>query len=108
VAIETYDNQLDFNLLVLQQKPSEGLKYQFRQFREIMPRKDTFDPIQKVVVVIDKSEIVIAQTLRQSGKIDFYYAGNRVGTYAPDPSLQEPVIAIDMSFDQTYFQIGNL
>jgi hypothetical protein len=51
--------------------------------------------------------MIVAQTLRQSGKVDFYYSGNRVGTYSPDPLAGEPVIAIDLSFDQTFFQSGS-
>jgi hypothetical protein len=86
VAIETFDNQLDFNILVLKEKPSaSGFSYELRQLREIEAREDKFDPIQKAVILVDKEQMVIAQTLRQSGKVDFYYTGNRVGTYSPDP-----------------------
>jgi hypothetical protein len=93
VAVETFDNQLDFNILIIKEKPSpQGFSYGFKQLREIEARDDKFDPIQKCIILVDKEQMVIAQTLRQSGKVDFYYSGNRVGTYSPDPLANEPVI----------------
>jgi hypothetical protein len=50
VAIETIDNQIDFNYLI-RVKNSEGVMtgYQLTQFRQLFPRNLSFDPVQKFV-----------------------------------------------------------
>lgn len=46
VAIETADNQIDINRLFLKEKPQNGkVEYVFKQFKEMQPRNDKFDPI---------------------------------------------------------------
>lgn len=82
VALETDDNQIDFNQLFIDQKPpSSDFSYTFKQFREVVPRKSKFDPITKFSCVLNEDEYSYAVTLRQSGKVDLYYNMQRVSTY---------------------------
>lgn len=81
VPLETLDNQIDFNVLELTQKPpGEDFDYQFKQFREVVPRNDRFDPVTKFVSVFDKWNDLFSIALRESSKVDFYYNGTRVSS----------------------------
>jgi hypothetical protein len=81
VPLETLDNQIDFNILeILQRPPGEDFDYSFKQFREVVPRNDRFDPITKFVSVFDKWNDLFAVALRESSKVDFYYNGQRVSS----------------------------
>ncbi len=81
VPLETLDNQIDFNILDLINKPpGDDFEYQFKQFREVVPRNDRFDPVTKFINVFDKWNDEFSVALRESSKVDFYYNGTRVSS----------------------------
>jgi hypothetical protein len=82
VPMETLDNQIDFNTLELLKKPpGEDFEYSFKQFREVVPRNDRFDPVTRFSCVIDKWNDLFAVALRgESSKVDFYFNGQRVSS----------------------------
>lgn len=81
VPLETLDNQIDFNTLdILKMPPKEELEYEFKQYREVVPRNDRFDPVTRFVSVFDKWGDLFAICLRESSKTDFYYNGQRVSS----------------------------
>ena len=47
VALETVDNQIDFNQLYILNKPGgdEDFSFQFKQYREVVPRETKFDEV---------------------------------------------------------------
>lgn len=104
VPLETLDNQIDFNILDLINKPpGDDFEYQFKQFREVVPRNDRFDPVTKFINVFDKWNDEFSVALRESSKVDFYYNGTRVSSIT-DPV--ETIHGVDISFDETYVLIG--
>eukprot|EP00347_Sterkiella_histriomuscorum_P017370 403349643 len=104
VPMETLDNQIDFNMLKLLQKPpSEDFEYEFVQFREVVPRNDRFDPVVKFIASFDKWDDLFAVALRESSKLDIYYNGSRVSSIN-DPS--DTIYAVECTFDEIFIQIG--
>jgi hypothetical protein len=82
VPMETLDNQIDFNTLdILNKPPGDDFSYEFKQFREVVPRNDRFDPVKQFVAVCDKWNDIFAVALRSSSKVDFYYNGQRVSSF---------------------------
>ena len=89
-ALETPDNQIDFNFIELKPNANinSGSKYtfQFTQYREVIPRLKKgyvgkIDPIVKfdaVFVNQGKKCVMAAVTKLQSGSIDLYWAGSKV------------------------------
>jgi hypothetical protein len=51
VAIETSDNQIDFNGIHITKRPPTSFEYELRQYREVVPRFDTIDPIKQFVTI---------------------------------------------------------
>jgi hypothetical protein len=65
VPLETLDNQIDFNILdIIKKPPGDDFDYQFKQFREVVPRNERFDPITKFVATFDKWNDLFAVALR--------------------------------------------
>ena len=114
VPLETLDNQIDFNILdIIQKPPGDDFDYQFKQFREVVPRNDRFDPVTKFVSAFDKWNDLFAVALRESSKVDFYFNGQRVSSFNGklhsltvnlDPA--DTINGIDITFDETYILIG--
>ena len=104
VPMETLDNQIDFNILkILNKPPSDDFDYEFVQFREVVPRNDRFDPVTKFIAVFDKWDDLFAVALRESSKLDIYFNGSRVS------SITEPtdtIYGVELTFDELFIQIG--
>jgi hypothetical protein len=85
VALETEDNQIDFNMLEVKSKPGnpqgEPFSFEFRQFREVVPRNVMNDPIKKLSVCFNDKNAGYAVGLRKSGNADFYFTMARVASY---------------------------
>lgn len=82
IALETLDNQIDFNLLDITKKPpGDDFDYHFNQFREVVPRNDRFDPVTRFAYAFDHWGDLFAIASRESSKIDFYYNGQRISSY---------------------------
>lgn len=81
-AVETMDNQLDFNAIhVTNRPPAEDFDYELRQYRENVPRDVTVDPIQKFKTVFTEMggrEFNFSGTVRRSGAFDIYFNGFKV------------------------------
>ncbi len=83
VALETVDNQIDFNQLFVINRPGgdEEFSYEFKQFREVVPRETKYDEVQKLRVSFTKLFQGYAVALRKSGSADFYFTMARVASY---------------------------
>lgn len=87
VALETVDNQIDFNRLHVDGSALEGDSFfEFRQVREVVFRDTVkLDEIKKFSICFtEKSDGTIesfAIALRRSGSCDFYYCLAKVATY---------------------------
>ena len=100
VAMETKDNQIDFNVLYVEGnlKDSNKIKYEFKEFREVVPRPIPLDGKDKIVKLsISFSESIqekdisyqsFAVALRQSGNADFYFNMARVCAFEQRPQNQ--------------------
>jgi hypothetical protein len=65
IPLETLDNQIDFNTLeILNKPPGDDFDYSFKQYREVVPRNDRFDPVTKFVAVIGDWNDIFAVSLR--------------------------------------------
>lgn len=66
-VIETPDNQLDFNTLVVSSCSEEELSYELRQLRPLVPREVKDDPIVKISTVFRANGLNHTAALRSSG-----------------------------------------
>ena len=104
VALETLDNQIDFNVLTLLNKAvGEDFEYEFTQYREVVPRNDRFDPVSKFLYSVNKWGYMTAITLRESGKADIYYNGSKISSIN---EASDTIHNIELTFDELYFQVG--
>jgi hypothetical protein len=95
VALETTDNQIDFNRLIIKHMPSKNqieeeeektFEFEFRQICEVVFRDNVkYDEVKKFSISFtEKKDGKIesfAITLRKSGSCDFYYCLAKVATY---------------------------
>jgi hypothetical protein len=88
---------------IIKKPPGDDFDYQFKQFREVVPRNNSFDPVTKFVYAFDHWGDLFAVASRESSKVDFYYNGQRISSYN-DPS--DTVNGIDITFDETYILFG--
>ena len=85
MALETPDNQLDFNKLYLYNFNDDNFSYKWNQYREIVPRKTVpNDPIVKSRYVFSKG-FMFCVSLRSSGKFDLYW--NMTRKESPEDSM---------------------
>jgi hypothetical protein len=137
LALETVDNQVDFNQLIINSfneasegDEEKGFDFEFRQVREVVPRNTKYDEIKKFSISFtekkDGSIDSFAIALRKSGSCDFYYCLAKVATYEriidqnyydemedgteskrPKLDMTHPVMDVDCSFDMTYVLFGS-
>jgi len=50
-AIETRDNQIDYSSIHVIKKPGPDFDYVLKQYREVVPRSGSLDPIVKLATV---------------------------------------------------------
>lgn len=55
--------------------------YEFKQFREIVPRDTKYDDVRKLRVSFTANGAGYAVALRKSGNADFYFTMARVASY---------------------------
>ena len=75
MALETLDNQIDFNYLDIIRRPPGEFDYAFKQYREIVSRPEKLDAVQKFSYSIDRNGFMYACALRKSGSVDIYFNG---------------------------------
>ena len=65
IPMETLDNQIDFNILdIIKRPPGSDFEYQFKQYREVVARKDNLDPIKQFSYSFDIEGNLYAVSLR--------------------------------------------
>lgn len=87
IALETVDNQIDFNLIHLKTQPgveNELFGFEFHQMREVVGRDTKLDDVTKLQICFSLNQGNIesfAIALRKSGNCDFYYQLAKVASY---------------------------
>lgn len=87
-AVETLDNQIDFNAIYITNPPtSPDFDYELKQYRENLGRSIRQDPIAKFKAVVVKFnnflEFIYAVAIRSSGQFDLYFNGFKVYSSTP-------------------------
>ncbi|CDW75557.1 wd-40 repeat protein [Stylonychia lemnae] len=83
--IETLDNQIDYSRLYNWERSNiVNPAVEFYQYREVVKRDLSGDPIQKITQIIKSDDFQYGLALRSSGKVDIYW--NYTLTQTPDDS----------------------
>jgi hypothetical protein len=97
VALETTDNQIDFNVLRIEGQGA-NFSFAFQQCSDVVPRDVKLDPVVDLHSIWDDKETHFAITLRKSGAFDIYWNYTLI-----DSSIEGRADRVDLSFDTAYY-----